>query len=457
MANSVYNAGPKIHYDGDSVNDDTFTRKIKMACESADPALKSIDITAGFDLTIYWEGSTSELLSQAGTGDTEGTNPWDHAIGPITDYITSCNGDLYSFSASDAGNAGWTKLATFDLDTSQSISVKGLWVMAELVEDSSEWTVNSRRVGRHEIYYDGDSVNDDTVTRKMYQASSSSYLNYWDFSVLTLSKMACESADPAPKSIDITAGSDLTIYWEGATSELLNQAGTGDTDGCMLFGVMAKLVEDSSSWTVNIPSGLKSGEYLVRHELASSQRFILPSLPEEVLNSTSPVSIQINLIDGGSGELPFDTHAGSLYETDGYLANYDVYTAGTVFEDIGPAVWDIVFGSSSSSLSSSSSSSSEVSTTLSSSSSSGATVDFAAAAVTTSTTAPTFSSCTSAAALTTTASAATEESTATITSPTSSGTISGEEQCKTRRSVPVEKRASKGHGQMKKRLARVGI
>ncbi|THU79742.1 hypothetical protein K435DRAFT_973037 [Dendrothele bispora CBS 962.96] len=251
------------------------------------------------------------------------------------------------------------------------------------------------------IYYDGDSVNDDTVTRKMYQASSPSYLNYWDLSDNTLRS----------------------------------------------FGVMAKLVEDSSEWTVNIPSGLKSGEYLIRHELASSQRFILPNLPEEVLNSTSLVSIQINVVDGGSDELPFGTQTGSLYETDGYLANYDVFGL------------------------SSSSSSSEGSTTSSSSSSSGATdtstntqnqntaVDFAVAAATTNTTAPTSSS-TSAAVSTTTASATTDTATTSTTS-TSSSTTSGEKQCKTRsgfeRSAPVEKRALKGHGWMKKRLTRAGI
>ncbi|THU76439.1 hypothetical protein K435DRAFT_846600 [Dendrothele bispora CBS 962.96] len=277
MANGVYNTGPNIYYDGDSVNDDTVTRKMyqasspsflnywdfsdntKMACESADPAPKSIDITAGSDLTIYWEGATSELLNQAGTGDTDGTNPWVHAMGPITDYITSCNGACSSFSASDAGTAGWTKLATFGLDTSQSIS------------DDLRTTMTNKP----EEYY--------------------------------------PTAD----------------------------------EGQGLWG-MAKLVEDSSEWTVNIPSGLKSGEYLVRHELAAVHS------PKS--SGGGPqlyvACIQINVIDGGSDELPSGTQAGSLYETDGYLANYDVYTAGTVFEDIGPAVWDIVSGSTSSSSSS---------------------------------------------------------------------------------------------------------
>ncbi|KAF5345466.1 hypothetical protein D9758_013629 [Tetrapyrgos nigripes] len=283
VANGVWNDGPNIYYDGDSVNSATVTRKMyqasspaylnywdfsdnnKMACESADPAPSSISITAGSDLTIYWEGATSELLNKAGTGDTDGTNPWVHAMGSVTDYITSCNGACSSFTADDAGNAGWTKLATWGLDTSQSIS-----------DDLRE-----TMAGKPEEYY--------------------------------------PTAD----------------------------------QGKGLWGI-AKLVEDSSSWTVSIPKGLQSGEYLVRHELAAVHS------PKS--SGGGPqlyvACIQINIQDGGEDQLPQGTLAGSLYETNGSLANYDVYTDSTVFEDIGPAVWDVVSGLTGSSSSSTSSSSS---------------------------------------------------------------------------------------------------
>lgn len=67
-------------------------------------------------------------------------------MGPIQDYITSCDGDCSSF---DATSSGWTKLAGSGIDPSSSISDdlratmkakpeeyhpsgKGLWAMARL-------------------------------------------------------------------------------------------------------------------------------------------------------------------------------------------------------------------------------------------------------------------------------------------------------------------------------------
>ncbi|KAK7453311.1 hypothetical protein VKT23_011986 [Stygiomarasmius scandens] len=400
MANGVYNTGPNIYWDGDSVNDDTVTRKMyqasspsylnywdfsdneKMACEGADPAPKSIDITAGSGLTISWQGATSELLNKAGTGDTDNTNPWVHAMGLVTDYIASCNGDCSSFSSSDAGNAGWTKLATFGLDTSQSISDDLRTTMANKPEE----------------YY--------------------------------------PTAD----------------------------------EGQGLWG-MAKLVEDSSSWTVTIPSDLESGQYLIRHELAAVHS------PKS--SGGGPqlyvACIQVNVVDGGSTSLPEGTQAGSLYETDGYLANYDVYTAGTVFEDIGPAIWDLVSGvtdaltgssSSSTSVQDASTSTTKTRTATSTSTQTAAeeteantftNTEVAFAPTTTST------SSTAAAAPTTTTTDESESDpettssfSSTFTSAAALSVSTGTRQCKTRsgskRSIPAEKRALKGHRQMKRRL-----
>jgi hypothetical protein len=42
-------------------------------------------------------------------------------------------------------------------------------------------------------------------------------------------KIACECAGPAPKAIKVSAASQLQIYWQGATDELLNKPGTGNT------------------------------------------------------------------------------------------------------------------------------------------------------------------------------------------------------------------------------------
>jgi hypothetical protein len=46
------------------------------------------------------------------------------------------------------------------------------------------------------------------------------------------SKMSCEgsSASPAPVTIPAVAGEQVTIFWEGATKELLGKGGTGQLD-----------------------------------------------------------------------------------------------------------------------------------------------------------------------------------------------------------------------------------
>ncbi|KAF5366900.1 hypothetical protein D9757_011392 [Collybiopsis confluens] len=78
------------------------------------------------------------------------------------------------------------------------------------------------------IYYSGDAKNAETAVRVMYKASGPAYNLPTDFS--DDSKMACEGASGAPKTIQATAGSDVRIDWVGATSELLNKPGTGNVD-----------------------------------------------------------------------------------------------------------------------------------------------------------------------------------------------------------------------------------
>ncbi|KAJ4475008.1 glycoside hydrolase family 61 protein [Lentinula aciculospora] len=76
------------------------------------------------------------------------------------------------------------------------------------------------------IYYSGDAKNAKTAVRTMYEASGPSYNLPTDFT--DDSKMACEGASGAPVTIQVSAGSDMQIDWVGATSDLLNQPGTGD-------------------------------------------------------------------------------------------------------------------------------------------------------------------------------------------------------------------------------------
>ncbi|KAJ7647793.1 glycosyl hydrolase family 61-domain-containing protein [Roridomyces roridus] len=76
-------------------------------------------------------------------------------------------------------------------------------------------------------YWAGDAKNKVTATRVMYQASSPAYVLYDDFT--DNSKMSCEGSakSPAPRTISVAAGQELTVYWQGATGELNGQPGTG--------------------------------------------------------------------------------------------------------------------------------------------------------------------------------------------------------------------------------------
>ncbi|KAJ7496748.1 glycoside hydrolase family 61 protein [Mycena latifolia] len=295
---STSNAGPNVryilcplqYYTGDSKNSKTairvmykasspayvlpngFTDNSQMSCEGSakSPAPQTISVAAGDEIDVFWEGATSELKGQPGTGSLTAYNPWVHAMGFVIDYITSCNGDCTTF---DATNAGWTKIAHAGMDTSQTISS----------------ALRTTMKNKPEQYYP-------------------------------------------------TSGTGL---W-----------------------AMAKLVQNGSKWSIKIPSSLKSGQYIVRHELSAvhnpktSNPTTGPQLCKETshltLQCTHPKSdiacIQLDVTNGGSATLPAGTQAKSLYKPDGDFANINVLSSSFKASDIsipGPDIWDGVSSSSS--------------------------------------------------------------------------------------------------------------
>ncbi|KAJ3719631.1 glycosyl hydrolase family 61-domain-containing protein [Lentinula guzmanii] len=76
------------------------------------------------------------------------------------------------------------------------------------------------------IYWDADPANEQTAVRKMYQAAGPSYVLPQDFA--DNSKMACEGAAGAPKTVTASAGSFVRVDWVGATGELDGKPGTGN-------------------------------------------------------------------------------------------------------------------------------------------------------------------------------------------------------------------------------------
>ncbi|KAJ7935278.1 glycosyl hydrolase family 61-domain-containing protein [Mycena leptocephala] len=264
---STSNTGPNIYFAGDSDNSKTATRVMykasspayvlfggftdnsQMSCEgsSKSPAPKTITVTAGDEIDIYWEGATSELKGKAGTGSLTAYNPWVHAMGFVFDYITSCNEDCTTF---DATNAGWTKLAHAGIDTSKTIS------------------------------------------------------------------------------------NELRATMKGKPEQYFPTSGQG-------LWAMAKLVQDGSKWTVKIPSSLKSGQYMIRHELAAVHN------PKTSNPTTGPqmyiACIQLNVVNGGDTSLPAGTQAKSLYDPNGAFANLNVYSDSFNPAKVtipGPPIWD---------------------------------------------------------------------------------------------------------------------
>ncbi|KAK7057704.1 glycosyl hydrolase family 61-domain-containing protein [Favolaschia claudopus] len=263
------------------------------------------------------------------------------------------------------------------------------------------------------IYFAGDSANSKTATRVMYKASSPAFVLPSGFT--DNSQMSCEGSakSPAPDTIDVNAGQSIDIFWEGATAELKNKAGTGsltsynpwvhamgfvfdyitscngdcsnfdatnagwtklahagiDTSKSISDGLrstmkgkpelyhptsgpglwaMAKLVQDGSKWTVNIPSSLKSGQYMIRHELSAVHN------PKNSNPTSGPQNyiacIQLNVKNGGGSSLPSGTQAKDLYSPNGAYANIDVNSPSfdpSKVEIPGPAVWDGVSSGSS--------------------------------------------------------------------------------------------------------------
>ncbi|KAJ7108466.1 glycosyl hydrolase family 61-domain-containing protein [Mycena crocata] len=272
-SSSTSNAGPNQYFSGDSKNSKTATRVMykssspayvlpsgftdnnQMSCEGSakSPAPKTISVAAGDEIDVFWEGATSELKGQAGTGSLTAYNPWVHAMGFVLDYITSCNGDCTTF---DATNAGWTKIAHAGLDTSQTIS------------------------------------------------------------------------------------SGLRNAMKNKPEEYFPKSGSG-------LWAMAKLVQNGSKWTIKIPSSLKSGQYMIRHELSAVHN------PKSSNPTSGPQNyiacIQLDVTDGGDATLPAGTQAKSLYKPNGDFANIDVYSGSFNPSNVpipGPEIWNGVSSSS---------------------------------------------------------------------------------------------------------------
>lgn len=104
---------------------------------------------------------------------------------------------------------------------------------------------------------------------------------------------------------------------------------------------MAKLVQNGSKWSIKIPAALKSGQYLLRHELSAVHN------PRTSNPTTGPqlyiACIQLDVTGGGQAALPKGTQARSLYDPNGAFANINVLSGAfdpARVQIPGPPVWD---------------------------------------------------------------------------------------------------------------------
>ncbi|KAJ7725648.1 glycosyl hydrolase family 61-domain-containing protein [Mycena maculata] len=115
------------------------------------------------------------------------------------------------------------------------------------------------------------------------------------------------------------------------------------TSGLGLWA-MAKMVQNGSKWSIQIPSSLESGQYMIRHELAAVHN------PKTNDPTTGPqlyiACIQLDVTGGGDTSLPAGTQAKSLYLPDGTFANTNVLSGSFNPANVpipGPTIWDGVF------------------------------------------------------------------------------------------------------------------
>ncbi|KAJ7108462.1 glycosyl hydrolase family 61-domain-containing protein [Mycena crocata] len=262
------------------------------------------------------------------------------------------------------------------------------------------------------INYSKAKINSMTATRMMYTSGGDAFVLPSGFNDNDKMSCEGSAKSPAPKTISVAAGDDIDVYWEGATAELQGKPGTGSLpykpwvhaigfvldyitscdDDCTKFDAtgagwtkiahagldmsqsisdelrntmknkpeeyfprsgpglwaMAKLIQDGSMWKIKIPSSLKSGQYIIRHELSAVQ------IPRSTKNPKSGpqnyiACIQLDVTGGGDATLPAGTQAKDLYKPDGELAKINVYSGSFDPSNVtipGPPIWDAVLSSS---------------------------------------------------------------------------------------------------------------
>ena len=91
---------------------------------------------------------------------------------------------------------------------------------------------------------------------------------------------------------------------------------------------------DNSTWDVQIPKDLKSGMYVLRHEIIA-----LHSAYDLNGAQNYPQCINLNVINGGSTEITGGQSPTTFYSADHPGIHFNVYNGLTTYPFPGPNLW----------------------------------------------------------------------------------------------------------------------
>ncbi|KXX73561.1 Polysaccharide monooxygenase Cel61a [Madurella mycetomatis] len=173
-------------------------------------------------------------------------------------------------------------------------------------------------------------------------------------------------ARPGQEYVNVRAGSNITLQWmmwpESHVGPIMDylapcpSSGCVDTDKTQLefvklaqqalkpdatpstFWLEAWVVDDfrknSYKWVVNIPSDIKSGYYVLRHEIIA-----LHSAWGENGAQAYPQCINLHVTDGGDTEVSGGTSPMKFYDAEHPGIHISVYDGLTTYPYPGPALW----------------------------------------------------------------------------------------------------------------------
>lgn len=167
-------------------------------------------------------------------------------------------------------------------------------------------------------------------------------------------------SSPGKAYVEVPAGGSITLNWDtwpqshlGPIIDYLapcNGECTTVSKGNLRFTKIAQgghksgsnpgsfvtddLIRNGNKWTVRIPSGLRAGNYVLRHEIIALHSGGQPNGAQAY-----PQCINVKVTGGGSTSLPGGTSATSFYSANDPGIRFNLYQSYSSYPIPGPALW----------------------------------------------------------------------------------------------------------------------